>query len=81
MGWGAFSSLILNSYVGIGISNPNTRLYISTNAGNSANSFAIGVSSGGVVDGCDYATLIGLGAELVDGLNVPLVILETAAMM
>ncbi len=31
----------------IGIPNPKCRLYISTNAGNSVNSFAMRVSSGG----------------------------------
>jgi hypothetical protein len=48
--------------VGIGV-NPNCRLYISTNAGNNVNSFAIRVSSSGGTDGSGYATLIGLGAE------------------
>jgi hypothetical protein len=67
---GALTSLILNdnvgnkiSNVGNGTSNPNTRLYISTNAGNSVNSFAIRVSSGGGVDESGLVTLIGLGAE------------------
>jgi hypothetical protein len=48
---------------GLGITNPNCRLYISTNAGNNVNSFAIRVSSGGGTDGSGFATLIGLGAE------------------
>ncbi len=67
---GALTTLILNgnvgngiSNVGNGISNPNTCLYISTNAGNGVNSFAIRVSSGGRVDETVLATLIGLGAE------------------
>ncbi len=36
-----------SSGLGIGIPNLNCRLYISTNAGNSVNSFAMRVSSGG----------------------------------
>ena len=51
------------SGVGIGKTNPNCRLYVSTNAGNNVNSFAIRVSSDGGTDGSGYATLIGLGAE------------------
>ncbi len=42
--------------VGIGITNPNGKLYISTNAGNNVNSFALRVSSGGETDGSGYAT-------------------------
>ena len=57
------STTYINGNTGIGISNPNCRLYISTNAGNNVNSFAIRVSSGGGTDGSGYATLIGLGAE------------------
>ncbi len=38
-------------------------MYISTNAGNNVNSYALRVSSGGGTDGSGYATLIGLGAE------------------
>ncbi len=45
-------------------------MYISTNAGNSVNSFAILVSSGGGTDGPGYATLIGLGAESNGWLNL-----------
>ncbi len=45
------------------MSNPNTRLYISTKCRKSVNSFARGVSSGEGVDGSRLAILIGLGAE------------------
>ena len=57
------STAYITGNTGIGISNPNCRLYISTNAGNNVNSFAIRVSSSGGTDGSGYATLIGLGAE------------------
>ena len=57
---------ILNSgNVGIGVGNPNCRLYINTGAGNSANNFPLRIASGGgaVSDNSGYSTLIGLGTE------------------
>ncbi len=53
----------VNGNTGMGISNPNCRLYISTNAGKNVNSFAIRVSSGGGTNDSGHATSKGLGAE------------------
>ncbi len=46
------NNTIINGNVGIGKGNPNCRLSISTNAGNSVNSYAIRISSDG---GTDYS--------------------------
>jgi hypothetical protein len=46
----------INVNTGIGISNPNCRLYIPTNAVNNVNSFVMRVSSGGGTDGSGFAS-------------------------
>jgi hypothetical protein len=53
----------LNNNVGIGITNPNCRLYISSNLTASATVYAMRISSGASTDGGGFGTLIGLGSE------------------
>ncbi len=40
--------------VGIGISNPNGRLYINTNAGNGVNSYGLRIASGGGTNSLNF---------------------------
>jgi hypothetical protein len=49
--------------VGIGITNPNCKLYINTNAGNGVNSFGLRIGSGGGTDGANFFCGIGLSHE------------------
>ena len=55
--------LFSSGNVGIGITNPNCRLYISSNLAASATVFAMRLSCGASTDGGDFGTLFGLGSE------------------
>jgi hypothetical protein len=48
--------------VGIGKTNPNCRLYISSNLSTSATVYAMRLSSGAPTDGGGFGTLLGLGS-------------------
>ncbi len=49
--------------VGIGITNPNCRLYTSSNLSASATVYAMRLSCGAATDGGGFGTLLGLGSE------------------
>ncbi len=51
------------SGLGIGITNPNCRLYILSNLTTSATVYAIRLSCGASTDGVGFGTLLGLGSE------------------
>ncbi len=40
--------------VGIGVANPNGKLYINTSAGNGVNSFSLRIASSGGTDGANF---------------------------
>jgi len=64
-GFSATPKMILKSSgnVGIGILNPNCRLYISANLAASATVYAMRLSCGAATDGGGFGTLLGLGSE------------------
>ncbi len=53
----------INGNTEIGISNPNCKLYINTNAGNNVNSIGLRISSGGGTDCAIFFCGIGLAHE------------------
>jgi hypothetical protein len=60
---GATMSITAAGNVGIGITNPNCRLYTSSNLSASATVYAMRLSCGASTDGGGFGTLLGLGSE------------------
>jgi hypothetical protein len=61
----AIPTMIINTSgnVGVGILNPNCRLYISANLATSATVYAMRLACGAATDGGGFGTLLGLGSE------------------